>query len=59
VYSRWTPPYPRRFGEHRRRITGAPGAAGDPTGYTWNVDSTQHVVYRGGDGHIHELRFNL
>jgi len=38
---------------------GAPGAAGDPTGYTWDVDSTQHVVYRGTDGHIHELWFSL
>jgi hypothetical protein len=36
----------------------APGAAGNPAGYTWDVDKTQHVVYRGGDGHIHELWFN-
>jgi hypothetical protein len=35
------------------------GAAGDPAGYTWDVDRTQHVVYRGSDGHIHELWFNL
>jgi transposase len=34
------------------------GATGDPAGYTWDVDRTQHVVYRGGDGHIHELWFN-
>jgi hypothetical protein len=27
----------------------------DPAGYTWDIDSTQHVVYRGTDGHIHEL----
>jgi hypothetical protein len=38
--------------------TRAPGAAGDPAGYTWSVDNTQHVVYRSGDGHIHELWFN-
>ena len=38
--------------------TGAAGAAGDPHGYTWDVDSTQHVVYRGTDGHIHELWYN-
>ena len=36
----------------------APLATGDPAGYTWDVDSTQHVVYRGADGHIHELWFN-
>src|SRR5260370_789526 len=28
-------------------------AAGDPAGYTLN--DSQHVVYRGSDGHIHEL----
>jgi hypothetical protein len=38
--------------------TRAPAAAGDPAGYTWDVDSTQHVVYRGTDSHIHELWFN-
>ncbi|WP_327632960.1 M12 family metallopeptidase [Kribbella sp. NBC_00482] len=37
---------------------GAPNATGVPAGYTWAVDKTQHVVYRGGDGHIHELWFN-
>jgi hypothetical protein len=37
---------------------GAPAAAGDPAGYTWDVDKTEHVVYRGVDGHIHELWFN-
>jgi hypothetical protein len=37
--------------------TGAPGAAGDPAGYTWDVDSTQHVVYRSG-AHIHELWYD-
>ncbi len=36
-------------------VTGAPGAAGDPTGYMFDAQGTQHVVYRGGDGHIHEL----
>ena len=38
--------------------TGAAAAASDPAGYTWDVDSTQHVVYRGTDGHIHELWFS-
>ena len=37
---------------------GAPIAVGDPAGYTWDVDRTQHVVYRGNDSHIHELWFN-
>ncbi|MFJ8469673.1 hypothetical protein [Streptomyces swartbergensis] len=37
---------------------GAPLAAGDPAGYTWDVDQTQHVVYRGADNHIHELWFH-
>ncbi len=35
--------------------TGAPPAAGDPAGYAWEGDQTQHVMYRGVDGHIHEL----
>jgi N,N-dimethylformamidase beta subunit-like protein len=35
--------------------TGAPLAAGDPTGYVLAADSTQHVMYRAVDGHIWEL----
>jgi len=35
-----------------------PLAASDPIGYTWDVDKTEHVVYRGTDNHIHELWFN-
>ena len=38
--------------------TGAPLAASDPNGYTWDADETQHVVYRSQDGHIHELWFH-
>ena len=39
------------------------GADGAPAGYTWDVDRTQHVVYRSPspnlyDRHIHELWFN-
>jgi hypothetical protein len=34
-------------------VTGAQDAAGDPAGYAF--DGTQHVVYRGIDGHIYEL----
>jgi hypothetical protein len=41
-----------------RHAAGAPLAAGDPAGYTWDVDKTEHAVYRGIDGHIHELWFN-
>jgi hypothetical protein len=37
------------------RATGAPAAAGNPSGYVWEFDQTQHIVYRGGDTHIHEL----
>jgi len=36
---------------------GAPLAAGDPVGYTFAQDESNHVVYRGQDGHIHDLRF--
>lgn len=36
----------------------APQAVGDPAGYTWDVDGTEHVVYRGADLHVHELWFN-
>ncbi len=35
--------------------TGAPAAAGDPAGYMFDVQGTQHVVYRSGNGHIQEL----
>jgi hypothetical protein len=37
--------------------TGAPVAAGDPWGFSWEGDKTQHIVYRGQDGQIHELWF--
>jgi hypothetical protein len=45
-------------GWHRNDLsaaTGAPGAAGDPAGYMFDAQGTQHVVYRSGDGHIQEL----
>ena len=35
--------------------TGAHLAAGDPWGYMFDAQGTQHVVYRGDDNHIHEL----
>ncbi len=34
---------------------GAPPAAGDPVGYYVPGADMHHVVYRGGDGHLHEL----
>jgi hypothetical protein len=36
-------------------VADTPGAAGNPSGYMFDAQGTQHVVYRGGDGHIHEL----
>ena len=36
-------------------ITGNCATAGDPAGYVFAAQGTQHVVYRGVDGHIHEL----
>ncbi len=36
-------------------LTGAPPAAGDPAGYAWDAHPTQHVIYRGANGTIHEL----
>ncbi len=35
--------------------TDAPAAAGDPMGYAFEAQGTQHVVYRAGDGHVREL----
>jgi hypothetical protein len=35
--------------------TGATAAAGDPAGYVFDAQGTQHVVFRGGDNHVHEL----
>jgi hypothetical protein len=37
---------------------GPPLAASNPSGYTWDVDKTEHALYRGVDKHIHELWFN-
>jgi hypothetical protein len=36
-------------------LTHAPAAAGVPTGYVFAAQSSQHVIYRGHNGHIHEL----
>ena len=37
--------------------SGFPRAAGDPAAYV-TADGTQHVIYRGGDGNVHELRWD-
>ena len=37
--------------------TGSPPAANALTGYTWNLDQTQHVVYNSRDFGLYELRF--
>src|SRR5919199_1102543 len=35
----------------------APQAVGNPSGYVWESDKSQHVVYRGTDNQIHEVYF--
>ena len=35
--------------------TAAPLAASDPIAYVWAEDGSQHVIYRGQNGHIYEL----
>jgi len=52
------------FGWHHSDLsaaTGAPATAGNspkPNGYVFVAEGTQHVVYRGSDQHIHELRWD-
>src|SRR5438105_10309534 len=36
---------------------GGPNAVGQPGGFAWEGDHTQHVVYRGQDNQIHEVWF--
>ncbi len=36
-------------------VTGAPSAAGDPAAYVFDAEGTQHVIFREGNGHIHEM----
>src|SRR5438093_1196022 len=36
---------------------GAPVALSKPTAFAWEGDKTQHVVYVGSDGNVHELWF--
>jgi len=54
--------FKRDWANHEWRYGGALGtkinaapAAGDPTGFAWEHDHTQHIIYRGADGHIHEI----
>lgn len=35
--------------------TPAPPAVSGPAAYTYEPQGTVHVIYRGGDGHVHEL----
>ena len=46
-------------GWHHNDLTVAaanpPAAVGDPIGYLFDAQGTQHVIYRGADNHIHEL----
>ena len=35
----------------------APPASGEPTGLVSAVDGVRYYVYRGRDGHLHEVRF--
>lgn len=46
------------YGGALNKKGGAPAAAGDPFGYTWDDDKTMHVIYRGVDNNIHEVWFS-
>jgi len=48
---------------HRSDLNTTPGfvraAVGPLSGYTWDVDTTEHVIFVGnGDGHVYELWFD-
>ena len=38
-------------------VSGADPGAGHPRGFVFESAGTQHVVYLGGGGHVHELRW--
>ena len=46
------------YGGALNKKVGAPSAAGDPLGYTWDEDHSMHVIYRGVDNNVHEVWFN-
>jgi Fungal fucose-specific lectin/Astacin (Peptidase family M12A) len=50
----WDPAYGWQHGDLSAQ-TAAPAAAGDPAGYVFDAQGSQHVVYTGTDGHVHEL----
>jgi hypothetical protein len=51
---RWSSdPTPQWHDKDLSEKTGAPSAFSDPMGYVFA--NLQHVVFRGADGHIHEL----
>ena len=39
-------------------LLSAPSASGDPTGLASALSGSRYYVYRGRDGHLHELRFD-
>ncbi len=55
IHELWLPPNGEWHLGDLTELTGAPPAAGDPAGYVTEVDGTARVVYRGDEGHIHEL----
>jgi hypothetical protein len=44
-----------KYGGALSFTAGGPPAGGDPFGYSWEGDNTQHIIYRGLDNQIHEL----
>ena len=46
-----------KYGGALSALAGAPLADGDPFGFAWEHDATQHVIYRGADHELHELWF--
>jgi hypothetical protein len=44
-----------RYGGALSVMAKAAPISGDPTGFAWEHDHTQHIIYRAADGHIHEI----
>jgi hypothetical protein len=55
VYELWWEPVGGWHVADLTAVTGAAAASGDPTGYMFDAQGTQHVNYRGTDGHVYEL----
>ena len=47
-----------KYGGAISALAGGPLAEGDPFGFAWEGDHTQHVIYRGVDHELHELWFH-